>query len=118
MGAIGIEYIRLAIPKGDSLRAKDFYGRLLALEELAKPKVFEDRLWYRLGIQRLELIELSPFNPSKELGPAILMRDLAILVKRLSDARYEFQRDESWPVFDHIYLYDPFGNRLDFLEPR
>ncbi|MEZ4607963.1 MAG: hypothetical protein R2865_14540 [Deinococcales bacterium] len=32
MGAIGIEYIRLAIPKGDSLRAKDC-GRLLALEE-------------------------------------------------------------------------------------
>jgi hypothetical protein len=44
--------------------------------------------------------------------------DLPALVRRLQEAGVTVVEDEPLPGFDRVYAADPFGNRLELLEPR
>lgn len=45
------------------------------------------------------------------------MNDLDDVVARLAAAGQHLQWDTELPGFRRIYASDPFGNRLEFLEP-
>lgn len=45
------------------------------------------------------------------------MRDILILGKKLSEANVKVEWDENLPHYHRFYSEDPFGNRLEFLEP-
>jgi catechol-2,3-dioxygenase len=47
----------------------------------------------------------------------VLGDDLDALVERLAGAGQHVQGDGDFPSFRRIYAHDPFGNRLEFLEP-
>ena len=56
------------------------------------------------------------FRPAEKAHPALLVDDLAALIERLQAADVESVRDQPLPGFERIYVSDPFGNRLEFLE--
>jgi catechol 2,3-dioxygenase-like lactoylglutathione lyase family enzyme len=58
------------------------------------------------------------FHPARKAHPALLVHDLAELVARLRAAGVELADDEPLEGYDRVYAYDPFGNRLELLEPR
>ena len=59
----------------------------------------------------------SEFRPARKAHPALLVRNLRGLVLRLREAGVDVVDDEPLPGYDRIFTADPFGNRLELMEP-
>src|SRR5581483_9765365 len=108
---------QLAIPIGEEERARDFYGRVLGLAEIAKPENLRKRggLWFTLGARQFHLGADKNFVPAKKAHPAFLVADVGELARLLKANGHEVVSDELLEGYDRIYADDPFGNRLEFL---
>lgn len=119
MVVYGIDHVQLAIPVGGEQVARRFYGNLLGLTEIPKPPNLAARggAWFHCGPLQLHLGVESDFRPAKKAHPALLVNDLAGLLKTLTVAGFEVQYD-SEPVrgFDRAFTSDPFGNRIELVE--
>jgi len=73
-------------------------------------------VWFRGGALRLHLGVDPNFRPATKAHPALLVKGLAELGDRCRAAGYPPTEDEPLEGFDRFYVYDPFGNRLEFLE--
>ena len=72
---------------------------------------FEDeRVKIHLGVE-------AEFRAARKAHPALLVADLSALVATLSSAGVPVVDDEPLAGFDRVYVDDPFGNRLELLEP-
>jgi catechol 2,3-dioxygenase-like lactoylglutathione lyase family enzyme len=115
-----IDHVQLAMPPGEEAKARAFYGELLGMREDEKPPVLAARggVWFRAGDARLHLGVEREFRPARKAHPALRVEGLAALVARLRNAGVEVVDDEALPGFARVYVSDPFGNRLELLEPR
>lgn len=59
----------------------------------------------------------DPFTPAAKAHPAILVVGLRGLAARLERAGRPVSWEAEFPGHDRFYSEDPFGNRLEFLEP-
>jgi catechol 2,3-dioxygenase-like lactoylglutathione lyase family enzyme len=118
MTIVGIEHVQLAMPAGREAEARDFYAGLLGIPETPKPPELARRggVWFEDGPVKLHLGVDADFHPARKAHPALLVRDLRALVERLRDAQVEVIED---PLegYDRVYAFDPFGNRLELMEP-
>jgi catechol 2,3-dioxygenase-like lactoylglutathione lyase family enzyme len=57
------------------------------------------------------------FRPARKAHPALLVSGLDGLRSRLEEAGVEVHEDQPLPGHRRIYALDPFGNRLELLEP-
>jgi catechol 2,3-dioxygenase-like lactoylglutathione lyase family enzyme len=114
-----IEHVQLAMPAGGEDAARAFYRDLLGLPERAKPPHLAARggCWFESDTVKIHLGVEADFRPAKKAHPALLIDDLAGLVRVLSEAGVELVDDEPLEGFDRVYAYDPFGNRLELMEP-
>jgi catechol 2,3-dioxygenase-like lactoylglutathione lyase family enzyme len=55
-------------------------------------------------------------RPARKAHPALLVRDLPVLVERLRKAGVDVTEDALVGHF-RVYIADPFGNRIELLEP-
>jgi len=119
MEILRIEHVQLAMPPGQEDRARAFYAGLLGIPEVAKPPALAARggAWFERGEVRIHLGVENDFRPARKAHPAFVVRDLAALASRLRAARVEVTEDGLFPGHDRIYVADPFGNRLELLEP-
>lgn len=71
----------VAVAVSDLARAKAFYGRVLGLEEIARPDFSFDGAWYRVGDRELHLIVSR--DPTFRAGKGVTLEDghLAFRVK-------------------------------------
>jgi hypothetical protein len=67
---------------------------------------------------RLHLGVEGDFRPARKAHPAMLVRGLAGLAARCATAGFPPVTDEPLDGFDRVYVFDPFGNRIELLEPR
>lgn len=108
------------MPKGREHDAGDFFGRLLALEEIEKPPSLARRggVWFALpdGRQRHLGVE-EPFRPNQKAHPAFVCAALDDLALRLGERGHPVRWDGELVPRRRFYSEDPFGNRLEFLEP-
>ena len=120
MTILDLDHVQLAMPKGKEEEARRFYGAVLGLPELAKPANLARRggVWFQLGSRQLHLGIEDPFTPAKKAHPAFRVQDLGALKARLAEHGCATREDEPLPGYDRFYADDPFGNRLEFLEPR
>jgi len=118
---IGLDHTLLAITPAEEEQAKAFYRGVLGLTEIPKPANLARRggAWYRCGAsaQELHLGLAADAQPQRKAHPALLTRDLAALRARLEAAGRPIIIDEPIPGYDRFYSTDPFGNRLEFLQP-
>jgi len=114
-----IDHVQVAIPAGEEERARDFYGRVLGLQEVEKPEHLRKRggLWFSLGARQFHLGAEKNFTPAKKAHPAFLVGDVGTLKRALESNGYAVVSDEPLEGYDRIYADDPFGNRLEFLRP-
>ncbi len=114
-----LHHVQLAMPKGEEDRAWAFYGGLLELIETQKPPELAKRggLWFEVGGLRVHLGVEDPFVPAKKAHPAFQVTGLEALYKRLDAAGVPLKRDSALPGYARFYAEDPFGNRIEFLEP-
>lgn len=82
----GIDHVQLAIPPHGEAQARDFYGSLLGLREVAKPEPLAQRggCWFIGPGIHLHLGVADDFQSAAKAHPAFRVRDLAALRKRLS----------------------------------
>jgi catechol 2,3-dioxygenase-like lactoylglutathione lyase family enzyme len=116
---VGLDHLQLAMPAGREAEARAFYGELLGLPELKKPPHLQVRggVWFALGSQQLHLGVEKDFRPAQKAHPAFLVNDLGDLRTRLAQHGYAPYEDEPLAGFKRFYVADPFGNRLELLEP-
>ena len=107
------------MPAGREQEARDFYHGLLGIPEQPKPPHLARRggCWFESETVKVHLGVDADFRPAKKAHPALLVRDLPALVRTLSAAGVEIVDDEPLEGYHRVYAYDPFGNRLELLEP-
>lgn len=107
------------MPAGQESKAREFYSGVLGLTEETKPANLARRggLWFRSGALRLHLGVDPDFHPARKAHPALLVKGLADLAERCRAAGYPPITDEPLEGFDRVYVTDPFGNRIELLEP-
>ena len=116
---IGLDHVQLAMPAGQEDDARAFYVGVLGLLEEPKPANLAVRggVWFKGGALRLHLGVEADFRPAKKAHPALLVTGLTDLAERCRLAGYPPVTDEPLAGFDRVYVSDPFGNRLELVEP-
>jgi catechol 2,3-dioxygenase-like lactoylglutathione lyase family enzyme len=113
-----IDHVQLAMPRNGESVARQFYGGLLGLEELAKPPNLNARggLWYACGALQLHLGVDVDFRAAKKAHPALRVRDLGELRVALEKAGHAIKLDpEPIAGVERFFTADPFGNRIEFV---
>ena len=114
----GIDHVQLAAPPGCEPQARWFFGEVLGMQELEKPEELARRggCWFAAGDQQLHIGVENGFQPAKKAHPAFRVRYLISLKTRLNAYKIAFREDESKPEVKRIFVEDPWGNRLEFVE--
>ena len=117
---VGVDHVQLAMPAGREAEARAFYDTLLGIPEVAKPPALAARggAWFESGALRIHLGVDRDFRPARKAHPGLLVRDLSGLIERLRAAGHAVTEDEPLPGYLRVYVDDPFGNRLELMEPR
>jgi catechol 2,3-dioxygenase-like lactoylglutathione lyase family enzyme len=115
----GIEHVQLAMPQGEEQQARDFYSGILGIPEVPKPPVLAKRggVWFENEFLKVHLGVVADFRPAKKAHPAFIVEDLASLVALLRDHGFVIMDDDALEGFIRVYVSDPFGNRIELMEP-
>ena len=115
----GIDHVQLAMPAGREHEARQFYGQLLGITEVPKPDHLAVRggCWFENARLKIHVGVEQDFRPAKKAHPALRVSGLADLVAKLVTAGFEVSEDEPLHGHDRVYVLDPFGNRVELLEP-
>ena len=116
---VGLHHVQLAMPRGEEQAARGFYGAVLGMTEVAKPAHLAVRggVWFAAGTTQLHLGVEDEFRPARKAHPALLVRGLRELRARCTSAGLEVFDDHPLEGFARFYVSDPFGNRIELLEP-
>lgn len=114
-----LDHMQLAMPHGEEEVARWFYIGVLGLTEVPKPPNLLARggVWFEGGSLRLHLgVELE-FRPARKAHPALLVRNLPALLDRCRERGVDVVKDEPLEGYERVYVADPFGNRIELMEP-
>jgi catechol 2,3-dioxygenase-like lactoylglutathione lyase family enzyme len=119
MRVVGIEHVQLAMPRGEEDRARAFYSGILGIPEIPKPPELAKRggVWFESESLKLHLGVEAEFRPARKAHPALLVEDLRALVALLRERGIQVVDDEALEGFMRVYVADPFGNRIELMEP-
>jgi hypothetical protein len=115
-----LDHVQLAIPPGGEGASRCFWVEALGLVETPKPAHLAARggCWFEGPALRLHLGVDRDFHPARKAHPALIVRGLAALRTKLAAAGFRPVDDEPIEGFDRFYVDDPFGNRIELMEPR
>jgi GrpB-like predicted nucleotidyltransferase (UPF0157 family) len=118
---IGVDHVQVAAPAGCEDEARRFFGGLLGLPELTKPAALAVRggVWFEAGAQQLHVGVTAEFTPASKAHAALraVPGGLDELAGRLAAAGHPVLWDGQIPGGRRIYTEDPWGNRLEIVEP-
>jgi catechol 2,3-dioxygenase-like lactoylglutathione lyase family enzyme len=114
-----VDHVQLAMPTGGEEEATAFYEGLLGIPRVPKPPHLERRggCWFEDSAVKVHLGVETDFRPARKAHPALLVEDLPALVRTLRDAGRPVTDDEPLDGYDRAYTEDPFGNRIELMEP-
>ena|SRR6187549_3948324 len=100
--------------------AREFYEGLLGIPEVPKPPELAKRggAWFERGSLKIHLGVEADFRPARKAHPALLVVDLEALVVRLKQHNVQVVSDNPLEGYFRVYIDDPFGNRIELMEPR
>lgn len=120
MPIIGIDHVQLAMPAGGEERARAFYRDILGLPETPKPPELAERggCWFETERVKIHLGVDQNFRPATKAHPGLLVSELQELIERCQEHGWDIVDDTPLEGYWRIFLQDPFGNRLEFLQKR
>ena len=115
---VGIEHVQLAMTAGGEDAARGFYTGLLGLSERAKPPRLAARggCWFEAPGVKVHLGVDADFRAARKAHSALLLDDLAALVKVLLGINVTVIDDEPADGPARCYVSDPFGNRIELMQ--
>ncbi len=113
-----IDHILLAAPKGSEEAARQFFVKILGFEEVEKPEPLKRRggVWFASGNIQIHIGIEEPFIPANKAHPAFEVENIESLKQHLIIEGIAVQEDENLPGAKRFFIFDPFGNRIEFLE--
>jgi len=119
MKILSIDHVQLAMPAGEEEKARAFFVGVLGFTEIPKPTDLAKRggAWFQSDNAQLHIGVEADFRPAHKAHPAFLVDDLESLIAKAQSAGYE--TDTSQPPLDgykRAHVFDPFGNRIEFME--
>ena len=116
---MGLHHVQLAMPPGEEEAAVRFYGAILGLTQVAKPPELAPRggVWFRDDGLEVHLGVEEPFTPASKAHPAFIVRNLETLREKIELAGYRVLDDVPLEGCIRCHVRDPFGNRLELIEP-
>jgi catechol 2,3-dioxygenase-like lactoylglutathione lyase family enzyme len=114
-----LDHVQLAMPADGEDEATAFYEGLLGIPRVPKPPHLEARggCWFERDQLKIHLGVEADFRPARKAHPALLVDGLGALVEVLRGAGASLRDDEPLEGYDRIYVDDPFGNRIELMEP-
>jgi len=114
-----LDHVQLAMPAGGEPLARAFYQRALGIPEIPKPPHLAKRggCWFERGELKVHLGVEADFRPARKAHPAFCVEDLDRLCDQLKSAGYIPHDDEPLEGYKRVYVDDPFGNRIELMEP-
>lgn len=114
-----LDHVQLAMPAGREGEAREFYQEMLGIPEMPKPPHLAARggCWFESGQVKVHLGVDIDFTPARKAHPAFIVDDLRGLVADLEQAGYRVAADQPLEGYDRRYVDDPFGNRIELMEP-
>jgi catechol 2,3-dioxygenase-like lactoylglutathione lyase family enzyme len=114
-----IDHVQLAMPAGGEARAKAFYEGLLGIPERSGCNRVANRggCWFIREGLKVHLGVDAEFRPARKAHPAFAVDGLAVLCQRLIAAGHPVESDEPLAGHHRVYIHDPFGNRIELIEP-
>jgi catechol 2,3-dioxygenase-like lactoylglutathione lyase family enzyme len=115
-----IDHVLLAMPPGRENDARAFYQGILGIAEITKPQQLAARggCWFEAGEVKVHLGVEKDFVPARKAHPAFIVDDLQGLIRDLKAAGYALGEDAPLEGYDRIFLADPFGNRIELIQPK
>lgn len=116
----GIDHVQIAIPALGEEEARRFYVDVLGFTEVPKPAELATRGggWFELGPLRLHLGVDKDFHAATKAHIAFLTSDLATLIARARAGGYRLVEDTGIEGYDRIFVFDPFGNRIELMQRK
>lgn len=114
-----LDHVQLAMPPGGEDRARAFYRDVLGIREVPKPPHLAKLggCWFERDAVKVHLSADPDFRPVHKAHVAFIVAHLGDLVRKLEHAGCNVIRDEaSRDGYQHAYVDDPFGNRLELME--
>jgi catechol 2,3-dioxygenase-like lactoylglutathione lyase family enzyme len=119
MGGLAIDHVQIAIPPGGEEQARAFFSGILGLPEIAKPAELSrfGGCWFELGDRQLHVGADPDFRAARKAHVAIRVSKLADFRAHLVDAGCVIRDDAPLGGRARFFTSDPFGNRIEFIEP-
>jgi catechol 2,3-dioxygenase-like lactoylglutathione lyase family enzyme len=118
MTLLALDHVQLAMPAGREAEARTFYVGVLGLGERDKPANLAKRggCWFESGPVKVHLGVDPDFRPATKAHPAFLVEDVSRIARVAEAGGYRVASDEPLAGYDRLYVYDPFGNRIELMQ--
>jgi catechol 2,3-dioxygenase-like lactoylglutathione lyase family enzyme len=116
----GIHHVQITVPVGAADEARAFDRDLLGLPEIPKPESLRSRggFWLRVGDRDLHVgVEDGVDRSRSKAHVAYAVDDLEAWRSKLEAAGIAAIESIPIPGFDRFEFRDPFGNRVEMIQP-
>jgi catechol 2,3-dioxygenase-like lactoylglutathione lyase family enzyme len=112
-----LDHVQLCIPFGEEERAREFYTRVLGLEEIEKPDVLKPNggLWFKIADIQLH-IGVEDVQGKSKRHPAFEVEGLEEIRAHLHENQVQMKDEPTIPGMNRLSFFDPFGNRIELME--
>ena len=119
VSVLRLDHVQLAMPAGCEADAVAFYDGLLGIPEVVKPPNLAARggCWFERGDLKVHLGVDRDFRPATKAHPALLVDNVRELARAIGAAGFQVVDDEPLAGYERVYVDDPFGNRIELMEP-
>ncbi|HEV8606372.1 MAG TPA: VOC family protein [Tepidisphaeraceae bacterium] len=116
-----IHHAQITVAASDLEAARSFYCQILGLTEIPKPTSLQSRggLWLRAGQHELHIgIEENPNRSATKAHIAYEVTKLRQWQSHLQSAGVKVLDSVPIPGHERFEFRDPFGNRVELIEPK
>jgi catechol 2,3-dioxygenase-like lactoylglutathione lyase family enzyme len=112
-----LDHVQLCIPFGEEEQARQFYTEVLGLEEIEKPDALKPSggLWFKMANIQLH-IGVEDVQGKSKRHPAFEVEGLEQIREHLIENRVRIKEEISVPGLNRFSFFDPFDNRIEFME--
>jgi len=120
MHITGLHHAQITISKGSEEQGRQFYCGLLGLPEIAKPASLEGRggFWLQVGDRQVHVgTENGVERGATKAHLAYAVDDVGAWRTLLEEHGITILDGVPIPGYERFEFRDPFGNRIEFIQP-
>jgi len=112
-----LDHVQLCIPVGEEQKAREFYAQVLGLEEVEKPEALKPNggLWFKIADIHLH-IGVEEMQGRSKRHPAFEVEALEQIREYLENNHVRTKDEVAVPGLKRFSFFDPFDNRIEFME--